>query len=390
MSKLRLVFVLGLIIGLLGGALIVSAPGQILAQTSATPTTGNASSTTGNASSTNGNASQAGNAAQTGAASEYPVVNIVKKVGPAVVTVINEQKASSGLGQAATLQPVGSGSGFIIDDQGHIVTNWHVVTGGEKFQVIFADGSTHDAKLIGSDQFSDLAVVQVSGKLPGTVAFGDSAKVEPGEPVLAMGSPLGAFTNTVTEGIVSAIGRTFPQSQSQGPQLYTNLIQHDAAINPGNSGGPLFDLNGDVIGVNTLGIPTDQNGQPVQGLFFAIPSNTVKTITTQLIAKGKVIYPYLGVSTQTVTADAAAQAGLPVDHGEYVVSVGAGTPAEKAGIQQGDIILSIDGTEINAQNSFEQLLFQHKPGDSVTLVIQRGNAQKTIKVTLGERPSSGQ
>jgi 2-alkenal reductase len=376
MSKLRFVFALGLLIGLLGGALIVASPGHSLAQ-DATPAV-------------SGNASQAGNASpSSSAASAYPAVAVVKKVGPAVVTVINEQTYSAGLGQSPALQPAGSGSGFIIDTKGDIVTNWHVVTQGQKFQVIFADGSTHDAKLIGSDQFSDLAVVRVSGTLPGSVSFGDSSKLEVGEPVLAIGSPLGAFTNTVTEGIVSALGRSFPQDSSQGPQLYNNLIQHDAAINPGNSGGPLFDLNGDVVGVNTLGIPTDQNGQPVQGLFFAIPSNTVKQITGELIANGKVSYPFMGVTTQTVTADAAAQAGLPVDHGEYVVSVSSGSPAETAGIQQGDIILSINGQEINADHSFEEVLFQHKPGDTVTVVVQRGSGQQTLKVKLGERPSSG-
>ncbi len=240
--------------------------------------------------------------------------------------------------------------------------------------------------MVGSDQFSDLAVVQVTGKLPGVVSFGDSSQVQPGEPVLAIGSPLGAFTNTVTEGIVSAVGRDFPQSQSQGPQLYTNLIQHDAAINPGNSGGPLFDLNGEVVGVNTLGIPTQQ-GQPVQGLFFAIPSNTVKQITDQLIAAGKVIYPFFGVSTQTVTATAAAQAGLSVDHGAYVAQVTAGGPAEKAGIKPSDVILSIDGQSIDATHSFEQTLFQHKPGDVIDVVINRGGKEQTVKLTLGERPA---
>jgi len=371
MNRLRFLFVFGLIAALLG---LAAAPLGALAQSSATPAAG--------------------------PASVYPAVDIVKRVGPAVVTVINEQTAntgslfppssgngSSGNGSSGSMQPAGSGSGFIIDQQGDIVTNWHVVDQGQKFQVIFADGSTHDAKLIGSDQFSDLAVVRVSGTLPGVVSFGDSSQLEPGEPVLAIGSPLGAFTNTVTEGIISAVGRDFPADQSQGPQIYTNLIQHDAAINPGNSGGPLFDLNGDVIGVNTLGIPTEQ-GQPVQGLFFAIPSNTVKQITQQLIAHGKVTYPFFGVSTQTVTADAAAQAGLSVDHGEYVVQVSSGGPAEKAGVQQGDVILSIDGQTIDAQHSFAEVLFTHKPGDVISVDLQRGDKKITVKLTLGERPAN--
>jgi len=327
--------------------------------------------------------------------SSYPTVDVVKQVGPAVVTVINEQTANApdsgssqqpGSSGAGSLVPAGSGTGFIIDEQGDIVTNWHVVDQGQQFQVILANGETRDAELIGSDEVSDLAVVRISGDLPGIVSFGDSSLLEPGEPVLAIGSPLGAFTNTVTEGIVSAVGRDFPGG-SGGPQIYTNLIQHDAAINPGNSGGPLFDLQGEVVGVNTLGIPSEQ-GQPVQGLFFAIPSNTVKQITQQLIANGKVVYPFMGVSTVSVTADVAAQAQLSVDHGEYVVQVVAGGPAATAGIQEGDVILAIDGQAIDAQHALSEVLFTHQPGDVVNVDIQRGDQKMTVQLTLAERPAS--
>jgi serine protease Do len=327
--------------------------------------------------------------------SPYPAVDVVNQVGPAVVTVINEQMANApgsgspqqpGSGSSGSLVPAGSGTGFIIDEQGDIVTNWHVVDQGQQFQVILASGETRDAKLIGADQVSDLAVVRISGDLPGIVSFGDSSQLQPGEPVLAIGSPLGAFTNTVTEGIVSAVGRDFPGG-SGGPQVYTNLIQHDAAINPGNSGGPLFDLQGEVVGVNTLGIPSEQ-GQPVQGLFFAIPSNTVKQITQQLIANGKVVYPFMGVSTVSVTADVAAQAQLSVDHGEYVVQVVAGGPAATAGIKEGDVILAIDGQQIDAQNALSEVLFTHQPGDVVNVDIQRGDQQLTIQLTLAERPAA--
>ena len=323
--------------------------------------------------------------------SEYPAVNIVRRVGPAVVTVINEQTVN-GLNatSADQLQPVGSGTGFIIDDQGHIVTNWHVVTGGQKFQVVFANGDTRDAKLVGSDEISDLAVVQVSGDVPATVSFGDSSTLEPGQPVLAIGSPLGAFTNTVTEGIVGGIGRNFPTSQSQGPQIYTNLIQHDAPINPGNSGGPLLNLDGQVIGVNTLGIPSE-NGQPVQGLFFAIPSNTVKKITEQLIENGEVVYPFLGVAGIPITQDVAAQAGLSVNYGIYVAQVSPNSPASAAGIQEGDVILEIGGQKIDEQHSFSEVLFAYKPGDKVDVTILRNGKQSTVSVTLGKRDTtSGQ
>ena len=320
-------------------------------------------------------------------ATPMSAVDVVSQVGPAVVTVINEQTAqgvSTGSSDAnGTLQPVGSGTGFIIDDQGHIVTNWHVVTEGEQFQVILSTGETRDATLVGSDPVSDLAVVQITGDIPAIVTFGDSDLLQPGQPVLAIGSPLGTFSNTVTEGIVSAIGRDF---QASADQTYTNLIQHDAAINPGNSGGPLFNLNGEVVGVNTLGIPSEQ-GQPVQGLFFAIPSNTVQQITGQLISDGSVSYPFMGVSVAPVTPDVAAQANLSVDYGAYVADVQADGPSATAGIQADDVILAIDGQRIDQTNSFTEVLFAYQPGDTVEVTILRGGEQQTVEVTLGERPA---
>jgi len=319
---------------------------------------------------------------------EASVVQVVKKVAPAVVTVINEQQASGALGTGSgQLVPAGSGSGFIIDTQGHVITNDHVVAGGSKFVVIYSDGTKVDAKLIGADPTSDLAVVQVSGKVPGTVPLGDSSQLEPGETVLAMGSPLGTFTNTVTLGIISGLGRYLPNSGSQA--VYTNLIQHDAPINPGNSGGPLVDLAGQVVGVNTIGIPQAEPGVPAQGLFFAIPSNTVKKITDQLIATGKVVYPFLGIQNpQPIDPSIAAQNNLPVDHGVYVGGVTSGGPADQAGIQAGDIITAINGKAIDEQHPLEDFLFDQKPGNKVQLTVQRGSSQKTITVTLGTRPSS--
>src|SRR5215211_1897349 len=167
-------------------------------------------------------------------------IDVIGQVSPAVVTVINEQQVQLQNG-GSTIQPVGSGTGFIIDDDGHIITNWHVVNGGSQFQVIFKDGSQHEATLVGSDRISDLAVVKVDGDVPAVVPFGDSDALQVGEPVLAIGSPLGDFQNTVTQGIVSATNRDFPGG---GSSQYNNLVQHDAAINPGNSGGPLFNFRG--------------------------------------------------------------------------------------------------------------------------------------------------
>ena len=269
-------------------------------------------------------------------------VDVVKQVSPAVVTVVNEQRVGMQNG-GSSLQPVGSGTGFIIDKDGHIVTNWHVVNGGSKFQVVFSDGTTKEAKLIGSDEISDLAVVKVDGDVPGMVPLGDSDAVQVGESVLAIGSPLGNFQNTVTEGIVSATNRDFPGDGSTQSQ-YNNLIQHDAAINPGNSGGPLIDFSGQVIGVNTLGISVDNQGQPIQGLFFAIPSNSVKKVTEALIKNGKVTYPYFGIAYQSQLCRGGG-AARPLDRSgcdrEDVPSSG---PAADAGIQPGDVITKVGDT----------------------------------------------
>jgi len=224
-------------------------------------------------------------------------------------------------------------------------------------------------------------VIQVEGELPAILTLGDSTELEVGEPVLAIGSPLGAFTNTVTSGIISALGRNFP-----GASFYTNLVQHDAAINPGNSGGPLVNMDGEVVGVNTLGIPQTESG-PVQGLFFAIPSNTVERIAEQLIEEGRVVYPYLGVEAiEPVTEQLAAQYGLAVDHGALVTNLVPGGPAAEAGVQEGDVILSVDDQDIDETTSVTEALFEHEPGETVPVELQRGSEQVEVEIELGERP----
>jgi 2-alkenal reductase len=308
---------------------------------------------------------------------EMTAVDVVQRVASAVVTVINEQTVE-GFGG---MQPVGSGTGFVIDDAGHIVTNEHVVAGGQQFEVIFANGEERPATLVGADSISDLAVVRIEGDVPGIVPFGNSDDLQPGQTVLAIGSALGTYTNTVTQGIVSATNRDFPDAPN-----YTNLVQHDAAINPGNSGGPLFNLAGEVVGVNTLGIPME-GGQPVQGLFFAIPSNTVARIAQTLIDDGRVVYPYFGIVYAPVTPQVAAQEELDVDYGVLVTEVPGDGPAAEAGIEEGDIILAIDGKEIDARNAFSEVLFEHEPGETVDVSIYRGGEEITIEVTLAERPA---
>lgn len=321
-------------------------------------------------------------------ASQSPVgelssaTEVVALVQGAVVTVFSQAPARYGQ-QDVTLS---SGTGFAITEDGYIVTNAHVVEGGSSFLVVFADGQSADAKLIGSDAISDLAVIQVADKLPATVPLGDSSALRPGQPVLAIGSPLGQFTNTVTQGVVSALGRSLSESPGQ-PEL-TGLIQHDAAINPGNSGGPLLNFAGEVIGVNTLGIQETPEGDPAQGLFFAIPSNTVREIANTLIDEGEVDYAYLGVETLAITPEIAGQNDLSVDYGVYIVRVVPDEPADDAGLKAGDVVLSIDDVRIDEGRSFMQVLFEHSPGERVSLEVLRGDETHRIDVTLGQRPVS--
>lgn len=347
MRTIRFIFLIGLLIGVLGG--------WGLARLGMEPAT----------------AQDPAPAAET---VPGPAVPVVQQVGGSVVTVINQQMFAG----FDTVQPVGSGTGFIIDSDGHIVTNYHVIEGGQDFLVILSTGERRPASLIGADRISDLAVVQIDGELPAVASFGDSDGVQVGEPVLAIGSPLGTYTNTVTEGIVSALGRDLPQSN------YNNLIQHDAAINPGNSGGPLFNLRGEVIGVNTLGV-SEENGQSVQGLFFALPGNQVQGIVSRLIADGRIVYPFFGITYQTLNWQNAAQANLPVDNGVYITEVSAGGPAEAAGMQVGDIVVAINGVAIDERNAFAEVLFMHQPGETIDVTVQRGDEQLTLQLQLTER-----
>lgn len=325
-------------------------------------------------------------------------VAVAKEVGPAVVTVLNVQEQAHLL-LPTTEEVVGAGSGFFLDDQGHIVTNNHVVADGDAFEIILADGSSQPAKLVGTDPVSDLAVLRISGAVPAVATLGDSSQVQPGQPVMAIGSALGAFTNTVTAGVVSAVGRSLSEDPSNPDLHLTGLIQHDAAINPGNSGGPLVNLDGEVIGVNTLAVtdtgessdPLNPLGQSVaaQGLFFAIPANTVKRITAELMANGKVVYPYLGLSdSEDLTPGVAGFFQLPVEYGLYVLGVEPGSPADQAGIQEDDIIVAVDGAKIDEQTSLTDLLYQRKPGDTVQFTINRDGSEQAVDVTLGTPPSS--
>jgi S1-C subfamily serine protease len=315
-------------------------------------------------------------------------VEVVDEVGDAVVTVWNITTGPTLFGQTAQNEPQvqGAGTGFIISEEGYVVTNWHVVEGGDAFAVILSDGTQVDAELIGEDPRDDLAVVKIDpASVTDVVSFGDSDAIKPGEEVLAIGSPLGLFSNTVTAGIVSGVGRN--QLEAQGAtvcQDYSNLIQHDAAINSGNSGGPLFNLQGEVIGVNTLGISEQSSGQSVQGIFFAIPSNTVQDVVTQLIETGSITRGYLGVQYYELSPQFATQYDLPVEYGALISEVDAGSPADDAGLQQNDIVVAVNGTDVSDAQSFNGMMNDIGPNEQVTLTVLRDGATQDIQVTLGE------
>jgi S1-C subfamily serine protease len=318
------------------------------------------------------------------------VVRLVSEdVKPAVVEVTNEQ-ALPGLVNPSGAVPVGVGTGVIYDNQGHILTNDHVVTGAQSIVVSLPDGRTFPAKLLGEDARTDLAVVQISGSNLPVAVLGDSSQVQVGDWVVAIGNALALSGGpTVTAGVVGATGRAIQEpstSTGAGPFLF-DLIQTDAPINPGNSGGPLVNLDGQVIGINTLGGGATSSGVQTQGIGFAISINTAKPIADQLVATGKVIHPYLGISYVPLNPALAAQNGIPVPYGAYVTAVVPGSPAANAGVQVNDVITAIDGTNLDSDSALAQILNQHKPGDTVTLTVQRGSQTLTVKVTLGEAPA---
>jgi 2-alkenal reductase len=354
---------------------------QVASSSSATPSASSAANTPAS--------SSAATATTTDTGAVSSVADVVAKVNPAVVTVINQQQFQgfNSQSQGSDLQTAGTGTGFIINSDGYIVTNNHVVDGASALQVIFEDGTTVDATLVGVDTYTDLAVIKIDGTVPATVNFGDSSTLRPGDAVIAIGSALGDYTNTVTEGIVSGLNR---QLSDDSGVAYDNMIQHDAAINPGNSGGPLLNLNGEVIGVNTAVVRQAEPGVSAEGLGFAIPSNTVQQIVQKLIQNGSVTRPYLGVQYTPLTPQIAAAQGLSIEAGALVGQVTSGGPAATAGVQQGDVITSIDGTAIDKDHPLEDLLFAHQPGDSVKLGVYRPStrATLTLDVTLGTRPST--
>ncbi len=321
-------------------------------------------------------------------------VSVYQKASPSVVNVI-----STVITRDFFLNPIpreGSGSGSIIDTQGHILTNNHVIRDAQKLEVTLGDGSKWPAKLVGTDPDNDLAVIRIDppGEKLKPLPMGDIRKLQVGQKVLAIGNPFGLGL-TLTTGIISSLGRNI---RSEVGSMIEDLIQTDASINPGNSGGPLLNSDGEMIGINTAIIsPT---GGSV-GIGFAIPVNTAKRIVPQLISKGYVVYPYAGATVQPLFPELAKALKLKVERGAMVIDVSPGSAADKAGLRGGnqqiqvgnvqltvggDVIIQVEQYEVKDADDLIKHIRERKPGDVVALKILRDGQFKEVRITLQERP----
>jgi S1-C subfamily serine protease len=312
------------------------------------------------------------------------VISAVDKITPAVVTI--QTNAGGVLGGTS-----GTGSGFIFDARGFILTNKHVVEGSPELLVILNDGRRFAGAVYGVDTLTDLAIVTIEAADDLPIApLGVSAGLEPGQLAIAIGNPLG-YENTVTTGVVSGLGRQILASDARQTSAETlnNLIQTDAAINPGNSGGPLVNSAGQVIGINTA-VSTD-----AQGLGFAIPIDVAKPIMQQALNGDELVRPWIGVYYIPVTPAIAEEQDLGVDYGALIGTTGGdqpvipGSPAEAAGLLAGDVIVAINGEQITVDTDLSLLIVAHEPGETITLRVLRDNAAREVQVTLGELPSGG-
>ncbi|MBI2776138.1 MAG: trypsin-like peptidase domain-containing protein [Chloroflexi bacterium] len=320
------------------------------------------------------------------------VIDAAAKTGPAVVRILVSGTTTDPFG--GTIPEQGVGSGIIFDVRGWVLTNRHVVTAGtgqlaDSLTVELKDGRTFQGKVYGVDTLTDLAIVKVEATDLTAATIGSSSDLEVGQLAIAIGSPLGTYSNSVTSGIVSGKGRTVTV---QSGERITNLIQTDAAINPGNSGGPLLNAVGDVIGVNTA------VAQGSNGIGFAIPIDIARPIMQQALAGQQLSRPYIGIRYVAIDRQVQADQNLSVSEGALVAKAQSGTggtleavvaggPAAKAGVKEGDIIVSIGGQKIDTEHPLDLVLSSFAPGQSVDLEILRGTSKLTITVALGTRPA---
>ncbi len=315
------------------------------------------------------------------------ITRVAAMVSPAIVTI---QTGASAANPGGVFQEQGVGSGVIFDANGWIVTNRHVVEGATTLTVLLEDGRHFDGRVYGIDTLTDLAIVKVEASGLPTAPIGDSGATKVGQLAIAIGSPLGTYTNSVTAGIISAFGRVI---QVQDGTTLRNLIQTDAAINPGNSGGALLDSAGNVIGINTAIAST------AEGIGFAIPINIVRPILQQALAGQQLARPWIGIRYVVITKQVAADQKLPVETGAWIQAsnpqtgaaspaVIAGSPADRAGLKEGDIITAVDGAKIDAVRPLDDILTQYAPGKTVTLDVLRDGQTITLQLTLGTRPAN--
>jgi S1-C subfamily serine protease len=314
---------------------------------------------------------------------DEPIEAVTQRALPAVVNVTSDVVTAQG--QAGQ----GVGTGFIVRSDGVVVTNCHVVEGATRITVFTSakQPEKFDARVIGGDCEHDLAVLKIDGKNLPTVPLGSSADLQLGQSVVAIGYALALEGGpSVTTGIVSSLDRVVqvqdPNCEvcQNGSRTYSNVIQTDAAINHGNSGGPLLNLQGEVVGINSAGADTAEN------IGFAIAIDAAKQTIQQAINEPLAATGYIGVSTQTVTADMAYQMNLTVQDGAYIIATTDGGPAADAGIESGDVITSVDGQTIHSADDLGRVLGQHQPGDTVPIVVNRDGQERSFDVTLGARP----
>ncbi len=313
------------------------------------------------------------------------VIEAAKKVSPAVVSITGVTQVQNFFGGMSTA--TSAGTGFIVRNDGLIITNKHVVSdNGTKYSVFTNDGTEYSAQVKAQDPTNDIAILQIDGKNLPVVELGSSDNLSAGQTAIAIGNALGQYQNSVTVGVISAIGRVIQAGDSAGSTVESldNVIQTDAAINPGNSGGPLLNITGQVIGVNTA---VDSQGQSIG---FAIPVSSVKSALDSYLTNGRIVRPMLGVRYIMISKEFATENNLPVNQGALLYSssgspaVVIGSPAEKAGLTNGDIITKIGDDNLTSTNTLMSVIAKHKVGDKVQVTYIRDKETNTVEVTLTE------
>lgn len=315
---------------------------------------------------------------------ETDIANVVEKVSPSVVSIVSTSHTVSPYYGAQ--EENSAGTGIIVSKDGYVLTNKHVIDGSSEAQVVLSDGTTYEnVKVLGSDPLNDVAFLKIPNVSNLTAAeLGDSSSIRVGQKVVAIGNSLGQYQNTVTSGIISGTGRPISAQSGDNVENLTDLIQTDAAINPGNSGGPLLNLAGQVIGINTAII------QDAQGIGFSIPINATKGAMKGVLAGKGVHRAFLGVNYITITADVAKHYKLPVKKGAYVYGAGdktsvvSGSPADKAGVKDKDIITKVGGIDVGDKGDVSSLIAEYAPGETVELTVLRDGKSMTLKPTLSE------